>query len=132
MKSLKETLEAQDGYERVRDQISFFLGAAQDLPTDRVYDIIVCALPFVNFDLLTVQAIFSKLREISSRNTLMTYYEYIGMRKFNQAMAAPDRRERVVKVNEYLKESGSLSYLGRERVWLNLLPINIYTIKPAA
>jgi hypothetical protein len=62
----------------------------------------------------------------------MTYYEYIGMRKFNQAMAAPDRRERVVKVNEYLKESGSLSYLGRERVWLNLLPINIYTIKPAA
>lgn len=132
MKSLKETLEAQDGYERVRDQISFFLGAAQDLPTDRVYDIIVCALPFVNFDLLTVQAIFSKLREISSRDTLMTYYEYIGMRKFNQAMAAPDRRDSVVKVHEYLKESGSLSYLGRERVWLNLLPINIYTVKPAA
>jgi phospholipid N-methyltransferase len=132
MKSLKESLEEMEEFRRARHQISFFEGAAQDLPTDKVFDIIVCALPFVNFDLLTVQAIFSKLREISSRETLMTYYEYIGVRKFNEAVAAPERRDRMAQVNEYLKESGSLNYLGHERVWLNVLPINIYTVKPAA
>jgi phosphatidylethanolamine/phosphatidyl-N-methylethanolamine N-methyltransferase len=132
MKSLKETLEQEEDYRRVRDQISFFLGAAQDLPSNRMYDIIVCALPFVNFDLETVQAIFSKLREISSRDTLMTYYEYIGVRKFNETVGAPERRDRIAQVHEYLKDSGYISYLRRERVWLNLFPINIYTVRPAA
>ncbi len=132
MKSLKDTLEADEDYQRVRSQVSFFLGAAQDLPSNRVYDIIVCALPFVNFDLETVQAIFSKLREISSPATLMTYYEYIGVRKFNETIGAPDRRDRIAQVHDYLKESGYISYLKRERVWLNLLPINIYTVRPAA
>lgn len=132
MKSLKKTLEADEDYQQVRNQVSFFLGAAQDLPSDRVYDIIVCALPFVNFDLETVQAIFSKLREISSPATLMTYYEYIGVRKFNETIGAPDRRDRIAQVHDYLTESGYISYLKRERVWLNLLPINIYTVRPAA
>jgi phospholipid N-methyltransferase len=132
MKALKDSLEEIDEYQRVRHQVTFFEGAAQDLPTDRIFDIIVCALPFVNFDLLTVQAIFSKLREISSRDTLMTYYEYMGMRKFNEAVAAPERRNRIAEVNEYLKQSGEINYLGCERVWLNLLPVNIYTVKPAA
>ena len=132
MKSLKETLQQDPHYQRVQNQISFFLGAAQDLPSDRVYDIIVCALPFVNFDLETVQSIFRKLREISSPDSLMTYYEYIGVRKFNETVGAPERRDRVAQVHGYLKDSGYISYLKRERVWLNLFPINIYTVRPAA
>lgn len=132
MKALKDTLETHEEFRKRRDQISFFLGAAQDLPTDRIFNIIVCALPFVNFDLLTVQAIFCKLREISSRDTLMTYYEYIGVRKFNETLGAQDRKERIAEVNDYLKRSKDISYLNRERVWLNLFPINIYTVKPAA
>lgn len=132
MKSLKETLEETEEYRRARHQVTFFLGAAQDLPTDRVFDIIVCALPFVNFDLGTVQSIFSKLREISSPSTLMTYYEYIGVRKFNETVGASDRKERIAEVHDYLKNSGYISYLKHERVWLNLLPINIYTVRPAA
>jgi len=122
MKILKDTLEAEEDFQRVKNQVSFFLGAAQDLPSDRVYDIIVCALPFVNFDLETVQSIFSKLREISTPNTLMTYYEYIGVRKFNETLGAPDRRDRIAQVHDYLKQSGYISYLKRERVWLQPLP----------
>lgn len=132
MKSLKETLEADGDYQKVKNQFSFFLGAAQDLPNDRIYDIIVCALPFVNFDLDTVQSIFSKLREISTPNTLMTYYEYMGVRKFNETLGAPERRDRIAQVHDYLKESGYISYLKRERVWLNLFPVNVYTVRPAA
>jgi phospholipid N-methyltransferase len=132
MAALKEKLEEDASFQRVRDQVFFFEGAAQDLPSDICYDIIVCALPFVNFDLETVQAIFQKLRRISSPDTLMTYYEYIGLRKFNEAVSAPERRERMEEVSSFLKKSGSLSYLGRERVWLNVLPINIYTVKPSA
>lgn len=132
MKTLQNLLEQDQDYQRVSHQITFFLGAAQDLPTDRVFDIIVCALPFVNFDLGTVTAIFNKLRLISSPDTLMTYYEYIGVRKIRASISAPDRRDRITQVHKYLKRSGYISHLKRERVWLNLFPINIYTVRPAA
>jgi len=132
MKALKDKLHSNGDFQRHKGRVSFFEGAAQDLPTDTRYDMIVCALPFVNFDLDTVQAIFQRLREVSSPETLMTYYEYMGMRTFNGALAPADRAERVQQVNEYLKSSGSINYLSRERVWLNLLPVNIYTVKPTA
>lgn len=132
MKALKDKLNGDADYQRNRDRVFFFEGAAQDLPTDTTYDIIVCALPFVNFDLDTVKAIFGRLREVSTPDTLMTYYEYIGMRTVNGALGPTDRAERIQQVNEYLKQSGSINYLARERVWLNLLPINIYTVKPTA
>jgi phosphatidylethanolamine/phosphatidyl-N-methylethanolamine N-methyltransferase len=132
MKALKEKLESCPFYQRRRNQVFFFEGAAQDLPEGIIYDIIVCALPFVNFDLQTVEAIFGKLRKISTPETLMTYYEYIGMRKLNEKISSREHRDRVAKVNGFMKDSGTLSHLHRERVWLNLLPINIYTVKPAA
>ena len=132
MRALKDKLEKEEVFRERREQVTFFEGAAQDLPENTRYDIIVCALPFVNFDLATVQDIFNKLRRISSPDTLMTYYEYIGLRKFNQAMAPTERREQVEQVNDYIKESGSINHLFRTRVWLNMLPINIYTVKPAA
>lgn len=132
MKALKEKLEDCPYYQRHRNQVVFFEGAAQDLPENTIYDIIVCALPFVNFDLATVEAIFGKLRKISTAETLMTYYEYMGMRKLNEKISSREQRDRVAKVNGFMKDSGTLSHLHRERVWLNLLPINIYTVKPAA
>ena len=132
MKVLKETLEKEDAYRSKRSQVEFFLGAAQDIPVSEPYDMIVCALPFLNFDLPTVQEIFAKLRQISTPDTLMTYYEYIGARQFNQALAASRHKERISLVNGFLRTSGKVQNLDCRKVWLNLLPISIYTVKPAA
>lgn len=132
MKALREKLERDPHFNSVREQVFFFEGPAQELPEYRIFDIIVCALPFVNFDLETVQAIFGKLRKVSTPDTLMTYYEYIGLRKLNEKIRPREHRDRVAQVNGYIKESGQISHLQRERVWLNVFPINIYTVKPAA
>jgi len=132
MKALKETLEREPAFQEKRHQVEFFEGAAQDIPVGAPYDIIVCALPFVNFDLATVQDIFAKLRLLSTPNTLMTYYEYIGARRINQTLGAQARKERMREVDGFLRESGTLRGIDRKQVWLNLFPINVYTVKPAA
>jgi phosphatidylethanolamine/phosphatidyl-N-methylethanolamine N-methyltransferase len=132
MKLLKETLEREDAFSRNKHQIEFFEGAAQDIPVGKPYDVIVCALPFLNFDLETVQQIFSRLRQISTPDTLMTYYEYIGARRFSQAVGAPGVKDRLSQVNGFLRNSGAVRKVEHTQVWLNLFPINIYTIKPAA
>jgi phosphatidylethanolamine/phosphatidyl-N-methylethanolamine N-methyltransferase len=132
MKTLKETLEREPAFQEKRHQVEFFEGAAQDIPVRVPYDIIVCALPFVNFDLVTVQEIFAKLRLISTPDTLMTYYEYIGARRLSQTLGAQSRKERVREVNGFLRESGALRGIDRKQVWLNLFPIHVYTVRPAA
>lgn len=132
MKALKETLEREEAYQRNKHQIEFFLGAAQDINAQAPFDVIVCALPFLNFDLDTVKDIFAKLRELSTPDTLMTYYEYIGARRFNQTIGAQSRKDRVSQVNGFLRESGAVRNIDCTKVWLNLFPISIYTVKPAA
>ncbi|MFN4896120.1 MAG: methyltransferase domain-containing protein [Pseudomonadota bacterium] len=132
MKALKETLERDESFQVKRDQVEFFEGAAQDIPVGAPFDVIVCALPFVNFDLGTVKDIFAKLRLISTPNTLMTYYEYIGARRINQTIGAQSRKDRMREVNGFLKESGEVRNIDKRQVWLNLFPIHIYTVRPAA
>jgi len=132
MKALKETLEREEAFREKRVQVEFFEGAAQDIPVTQPYDVIVCALPFVNFDLNTVQDIFAKLRLLSTPETLMTYYEYIGARRLNQTLGAQSRKDRVREVNGFLRESGAVRNIDRKQVWFNLFPIHIYTVKPAA
>jgi phospholipid N-methyltransferase len=132
MKALKETLEREEAFRARRHQVDFFEGAAQDIPVTDPYNVIVCALPFVNFDLDTVKDIFAKLRLVSTPETLMTYYEYIGARRINQTIGAQSRKERMRDVNGFLRESKSIRNIDKTQVWLNVFPINIYTINPAA
>jgi phospholipid N-methyltransferase len=131
MKALKERLAEHPDFERVKNQVTFFQGPAQEIPEDKRFDIIVCALPFLNFDLSTVQEIFAKLRRISSPETLMTYYEFIGLRKMGQTVSHPERRKRITEISHFMEQNLE-NKLCRERIWLNMLPINVYTIRPAA
>lgn len=132
MKALKETLEREEAFRAKRTQVEFFEGAAQEIPIDAPYDVIVCALPFLNFDLPTVKEIFARLRLISTPQTLMTYYEYIGARRLNQTLGAQSRKDRVREINGFLRESTTVRNIDKKQVWLNLFPIHIYTVKPAA
>lgn len=132
MKALRDTLEREEVFRDRREQVRFVLGAAQDIPVEEPYDLIVCALPFLNFDLETVQSIFSRLRQVSTPNTLMTYYEYIGACKVSQSIGVQRNKDRVSQVNGFLRESGVVHNVDKTQVWRNLFPINIYTVKPAA
>ena len=77
MKALKEKLEAIPAFHKVRDQVEFFEGPAQELPEKGTYDMIVCALPFLNFELSLVQDIFAKLRKVSTPDTLMLVFRLV-------------------------------------------------------
>jgi len=132
MKALKEKLAKLKDFQAHAKNVHFFEGPMQEMPEDTQYDVIVCALPFLNFPLEMVQEIFAKLRRLSTPDTLMTYYEYIGLRRVSKAVAPTARKQRMREIDGYMKSLAERIRLGRTRVWLNILPINIYTVKPAA
>lgn len=128
MQTLKERLNEIPEYHSRKDRVHFFLGAAQDLPETGTFDLIVCALPFLNFDLQTVKEIFDKLRRLSKPETLMTYYEFMGIRRISKLVSPKTRRERIRDIDGFFNII-TKKRLSRRRIWLNLLPINVYRLK---
>lgn len=131
MAILQTILNENSDYRRHKERVRFFCCAAQELPEDATYDVIVCSLPFLNFDLKTVRQIFNKLVKLSHEKTLMTNYEYIGLRGIGKLMSPRKRRRRIYQVDRFFRRFAP-NPLKRTKVWLNVLPINIYTRKLAA
>lgn len=128
MKVLQESLKDNYYFRKHQSRISFFLGPAQELPEDKIFDVIVCALPFLNFDCETANSIFEKIKKLSNNETLMTYYQYIGLKKLGQLL--PERRERLKHLIPVF-DSVLQTHKARKRVWLNMSPIDVFTMKPA-
>lgn len=132
MDLLKEKLNTKQTYIKHRQNVSFHLCPAQDLPEDIKFDIIVCSLPFLNFDLETVEEIFSKLQRISTPETVMTYYQYIGLRSIRKVVGSPKDKRRFAELDSFFEATCERHKTRRKRVWFNMLPINVYTMKLAA
>lgn len=128
MSALKKKLETNEHFLRHKDHITFFECPAQDLPENACYDVIICSLPFLNFDLKTVKEIFRKLKSISTEKTVMTYYQYMGIRSLSRVVSAPERKKRMSDLDTFFDNVHQKYSTARKRVWLNLLPINIYTV----
>jgi len=132
MKALKERLRHNRDYQRHQNRVKFFEGDIRDLDEDARYDVIVCAIPFLNFPVKTVDEIFAKLRALSRENARMTYYEYMGLRRASKLVSPPSRRERMRELDSYLKTTLERHRINRTRVWWNMLPIYVHTLKMPA
>ena len=132
MQVLKEKLSTNPDFIRHKSRVSFFEGPVQNLPERKLFDMIVCSLPFLNFELSIVEDIFAKFTRMSTPATVMTYYEYIGLRDIGMQLSLPERRKRLQKLNEFFDSLHEKRRLAQEKVWLNILPINIYTMRVAA
>lgn len=131
--ALRNSLEGTHSYLKNEERIAFFEGAIQDLPeSGEKFDYIVCSLPFLNFDEQLVDEIFRKLLRLSHQDTLMTYFEYMAFRHLSLVVSPPERKSRMQKISEYIGREYKPRTVKKEKVWLNLSPANIYTLKMAA
>lgn len=129
MKVLQENLRDNEDFQLHKERVSFYECPVQELPENEKYDVIVCAIPFLNLDLATVEEIFTKLRRISRPDTIMTFYEYIGLRSLSMVVSPPKRRDRIKQIDGFFERVFQHHLARRYKVYLNLLPINVYMLK---
>lgn len=125
MKALKENIAEHPGFIRNRERISFFEGPVQSLPSDNKFDLIICAIPFLNLPFEITREIFLKFDELSYPHTSLTYYEYMGLRQLGKAVSAGNRK-RFTELENFIASHYDESLRSKKRVWLNFLPINVY------
>jgi phospholipid N-methyltransferase len=132
MSALKEMLSGNIDYLRHKDKVYFYQGPAQTVPLELKYDLIVCALPFLNFEIPVIEQIFKRLRDVSKPETSMTYYEYIGLRNLKKLTACRGANHPIRQFEKFFTELHQKHSMTRRKVWLNPLPIYVYTLRGLA
>lgn len=132
MKALKERLYADENYHRHKDRVEFVQKPIQEYECEELFDTIICALPFLNFDLQTVDEIFNKMLSITTDDAQMTYFEYMGLKRLGSIAALPARKKRLKEFDGYFKKVYQPRLASTDRVWFNVLPIKVYTLNLAS
>jgi phospholipid N-methyltransferase len=128
MDALKDNLEDDPYFDTHRARVSFHCCPMQQLPETQKFDVIVCAIPFLNFDLPLVKELFAKIAALSHENTVMTYYEYIALRDIGKIFSANSRRKRMRELDDFIIKLQKSHLQSRSNVWLNVLPIKVYRL----
>lgn len=133
MQELKVKLEGNSKYQQYRSQVDFHECPIQDFPEGaEKFDVIVCSLPFLNFERDMVEEIFQKLTRLSQPNAVMTYYQYIGLRSIGRTIGSKEVKQRMSDLDSFFDNKLEKTLAHRKRVWFNMLPINVYTLRLAA
>ncbi|MBM4378173.1 MAG: methyltransferase domain-containing protein [Deltaproteobacteria bacterium] len=122
---LQRRMEGLPGYQAHRARMRILVCGAQELPLGTPYDVIVCSLPFGNFDLPLVEAIFSRLRQLSHAETRMTWFEYPELKRLRLLLGGHGAP--LAAVTAYLGQQGA-EPIGR--VYGNLPPLQAFLLKP--
>lgn len=130
LQALREKLSKNPCYQKMAGKVSFFEGAIQDYQDSAKFDVIICAIPFLNLDAYTVRQIFEKLGTLSAKDGVMTYYEYIGLR--NLGKIVPTKRKARLRELEVYFRTLEKRRVSRKPEWRNVPPIFIYTMRLAA
>jgi len=131
MQALKQNLANNPDYIKHKDRITFFQGPVQDLPDTEKFDVVICSIPFLNLEPEITESIFHKFRSLSKSDTVMTYYEYIGLKHLGRAVSQT-RRRRIEQMENFLQTFACENSRSRQRIWLNMTPINVYQMETAA
>ncbi|MCB0318481.1 MAG: SAM-dependent methyltransferase, partial [Bdellovibrionales bacterium] len=101
MKVLKDRIKNDQNYLKNKDRIKFSLGPVQEIDHSEHFDIIVCAIPFLNLDVKTIESIFVTLKKLSTPETIMTYYEYKAMKSISKVIPPKSRQDRIKSIERF-------------------------------
>ncbi len=103
-------------------RIRLFCKPVQEIPHDNYYDFIVSGLPLTAFDLGLVKDVFATFRRCLKPDGVLSYFEYVGMRRTSRALSVGHRALRVRSVSSFLTRRIRRHQFDRRTVLRNLPP----------
>jgi len=103
-------------------RIRMFCCPVQTLPFDKKYDFIISCLPLTSFSLEDVTSIFEVIKSQLKDGGVLSYFEYIALRRTSRVFAVGRRRERVKQVSSFLSRQIHDHEFARRAVFQNLPP----------
>ena len=92
---LRRRLQHEPEFVRAADRVGIHHMAIQDFRAEAPYDYIISGLPINNFTADLVREMFEVMFGLLAPQGVLTYFEYIYMRKFKKNLSTGARRERL-------------------------------------
>jgi phospholipid N-methyltransferase len=130
---LKERLEHDRAYQRLRERVRIIHSAVEDLPGESVYDFVVSGLPLNNFPVDMIRRIFQTYNRLLKPGGVLTYYEYQFIRSLKTPFANRRERRRLFRVGRLVGGYIRNYQIRRERIFINVPPATVRHLqfKPA-
>jgi phospholipid N-methyltransferase len=103
-------------------RVRLFQSPVQDLPYEDRYDFVISGLPLTAFELPLVEEVFAVIRRAIKPGGVLSYFEYVGLRRLSVALSLGSKRSRIRKVSDYLSDNIRTHQFDRRTVFRNLPP----------
>jgi len=131
---LKQSLQNDWAYHRLRDRVRLIHSAVQELPGEGLYDFIVSGLPLNNFPVEMVRTIFRTYWRLLKPGGILTYYEYQFIRHLKTPFANRRERRRLYRVGRVVGGYIRNYQIRHEPIFINVPPAMVrhLRLKPAS
>jgi phosphatidylethanolamine/phosphatidyl-N-methylethanolamine N-methyltransferase len=103
-------------------RVRLFQSPVQDLPYEDRYDFVISGLPLTAFELPLVEEVFTVIRRAIKPGGVLSYFEYVGLRRLSAALSLGPKRLRIRQVSDYLTDNIRSHQFDRRTVLRNLPP----------
>lgn len=97
----------------------------QDLEGEDVYDFIVSGLPLTSFDVEDVVRVMELYQRVLKPEGVLSYFEYVGLRKLSVLASLGRREARAVSVSSLLDRKIARHQVGRVTAFVNFPPAHV-------
>lgn len=122
---LRERLERDWVYQRLRNQVQIIHSAVEDLPGEGVYDYILSGLPLNNFPVSLVRVIFQTYTRLLKPGGILTYYEYQFIRQLKWSFVDRRERRRLYRLGRLVGGYIRNYQIRCERIFINVPPATV-------
>ena len=101
----------------------------ENLSAATPYDIIVSGLPLNNFAVADVERILGILSGLAGKGSTITFFEYMGIRRFKAAISGRSERARLRGIEKILNRLFEVREVRRDWVWSNVPPAWVHHLQ---
>lgn len=129
---LHRRVHKDDCFKGMRNRIRIHEGDVRSLPLRPMYDAVLSGLPFNNFTSEEVLAFLERFRALLKPDGVLSFFEYLGVRRVQARFAPLERRRRLRGVGRTIKKFAREHQLRQDIVPLNLPPARVRHFRFAA
>ena len=126
---LRSRLNDDPAFSDKGDRIALVHSTVEDLPEDEPFDLIISGLPLNNFPVETVSGILTKLQRLLATGGVLSFFEYVAIRRMKSLVSARADRDRVRGIASVLNEFLTGHEIRRDLVLPNMPPAWVHHVQ---
>ncbi len=126
---LQHRLEHDPNFRPYADRVRVLHQKVEDMPPDVQYDLVVSGLPLNNFPVPAVETILATLRRLLKPDGILSYFEYVALRRIKACVSRGPERERLLGVGRVMGAALKEFEIRRDCICFNVPPAWVHHLR---